>query len=124
MLGDLSIAHLSLASPTFSRLSSARAESIRYLTIPAGKLRPGAPRPNAICGTRGEELVDDGQEGVELRLRAWCRAAIAGRLGVVEDLRERVPVDVVLAAGGALAQAVDEDAAADLGPGLHVGVHP
>jgi hypothetical protein len=33
-------------------------------------------------------------------------------------------VDVVLAAGGALAQVVDEDAAADLGPVLHVCVHP
>src|SRR5262249_25889676 len=29
-----------------------------------------------------------------------------------------------LAAGGALAQAVDEDATADLGPLLHVGEHP
>jgi hypothetical protein len=32
-----------------------------------------------------------------------------------EDLGERVPVDVELAAGGALAQAVDEDAATDVG---------
>jgi hypothetical protein len=43
---------------------------------------------------------------------------------VTEDLGQRVPVDFVLAAGGALAQAVDEDATADLGPGLHVGEHP
>ena len=71
-----------------------------------------------------EDLVDDGQEGVELGPGAGRRAAVAGRLGMVEDLRERVPVDVELAAGGALAQAVDEDAAADLGPVLHVGVHP
>jgi hypothetical protein len=33
-------------------------------------------------------------------------------------------VDAVFAAGGALAQAVDEDATADLGPFLHVRVHP
>ena len=44
--------------------------------------------------------------------------------GVFEDLLESVPVDVVIAAGGAFAQAVDEDAAADLGPGHHVCVHP
>ena len=50
--------------------------------------------------------------------------AVAGRLGVGEDLGERVPVDGVLAAGGALAQAVDEDATADLNRVLHVGVYP
>jgi hypothetical protein len=43
---------------------------------------------------------------------------------VLEDLGERVPVDVEVAAGGALAQAVDEDATADLGPVLQVGEHP
>ena len=68
--------------------------------------------------------MDDGQEGVELGPGPGRGAAVAGRLGVVEDLAERVPVDVVLAAGGALAQAVDEDATADLGPVLHVGEHP
>ena len=45
-------------------------------------------------------------------------------LGMLKDLGQRVPVDVELAASGALAQAVDEDATADLGPVLHVGVHP
>src|SRR3978361_2373064 len=71
-----------------------------------------------------EDLVDDAQEGVELGPGPGGRAAVAGRLGVGEDLGERVPVEAVLAAGGALAQAVDEDATADLGPVLHVGVHP
>ena len=71
-----------------------------------------------------EDLVDDGEERLELRFRAGGSAAIAGRLRVLEDLLEGVPVDVVLAAGGALAQAVDEDATADLGPVLHVGEHP
>jgi hypothetical protein len=33
-------------------------------------------------------------------------------------------VDAVLAAGGALAQAVDEDATADLSPFVHVGERP
>src|SRR5512135_2603288 len=71
-----------------------------------------------------EDLVDDGQEGVELGPGPRCSAAVAGRLGVVEDLLERIPVDVELTAGGALAQAVDEDAATNLGPVLHIGVHP
>src|SRR5206468_4280776 len=70
-----------------------------------------------------EDLMDDGQEGVELGPRPGGRPE-GGRLGVVEDLGQRVPVDLVLAAGGALAQAVDEDATADLGPFLHVGEHP
>jgi len=38
--------------------------------------------------------------------------------------RCHTPVDAVLAAGGALTQAVDEDATADLGPVLRVSVHP
>jgi hypothetical protein len=52
------------------------------------------------------------------------RAAVAERLGVVEDLLEGNPVDVILAASGPLAEAVDPDATADLGPVLHVDVHP
>jgi hypothetical protein len=71
-----------------------------------------------------EDLVDDGQERIELGPGTWDRTAIARRFGVLEDLLESVPVDVVRAAGSALAQAVDEDATANLGPDLHVGVHP
>jgi hypothetical protein len=71
-----------------------------------------------------EDLVDDGEEGIELGPGSRGRAAVAGRLGMVEDLLEGVPVDVELAADGALALFVDEDAAADLGPVLHVGEHP
>ena len=33
-------------------------------------------------------------------------------------------MDAVLAAGGAFAEGVDKDATADLGPVLHVDVHP
>jgi hypothetical protein len=71
-----------------------------------------------------EDPVEDGQEGVELGPGPRGGAAVAGRLGVFEDLAEGIPVDVVLTASGALAEAVDEDATADLGPVLHVGVHP
>ena len=45
-----------------------------------------------------EDLVDDRQQGIELGPGSGCRAAVAGRLGVVEDLGERVPVDGELAA--------------------------
>jgi hypothetical protein len=71
-----------------------------------------------------EDPVDDGQERLELRPGAWGGAAVAGRLGVVKDPLEGIPVDIVLTASGALAEAVDQDATADLGPVLHVGVHP
>jgi hypothetical protein len=71
-----------------------------------------------------EDLVDDGQERLEDRGPPRRGAAVAGGLGMGEDLAEGLEVDAVLAAGGALAQAVDEDATADLGPVLHVGVHP
>src|SRR5512144_120935 len=71
-----------------------------------------------------EDRVDDGEEGVELGLGAGRGPPIARGLGMTEDLLERVPVDAVLTAGGTLAQAVDEDATADLGPVVHVGEHP
>src|SRR5262249_4256930 len=71
-----------------------------------------------------EDLVNDGEEGVELGPGSGGRALVPGRLGMVEDLLERVPVDLELAADGSLALAVDEDATADLSPVLHVGEHP
>jgi hypothetical protein len=71
-----------------------------------------------------EDLVDDGEEGVELGHGAGFGPPIARGLGVSEDLGERVPVDVELAASGPLAQAIDEDATAALGPAVHVGEHP
>ena len=71
-----------------------------------------------------EDLMDDGQEGIEDRGPLRLGAAVARRLGVVEDLLEGLPVDLVLAAGGSPAEAIDEDATADLGPVFHVGIHP
>jgi hypothetical protein len=68
--------------------------------------------------------VDDAQDGVELGPGLRGGAAVAGRLGMLEDLGERVPGDAGLAAGGALAGAVDEDATADLGPVVPVGEPP
>jgi hypothetical protein len=47
----------------------------------------------------------------------------AGQLGVVDDLLEHVPMDVEIAADGAPAMALDEDATRDLGPVFHVDVH-
>ena len=71
-----------------------------------------------------KDLVDNGEEGVKLGPGSGGGAVVPGRLGMVEDLLERVPVDLELAADGALALAVDEDATADLSPVPHVGKHP
>ena len=71
-----------------------------------------------------EDLADDREEGIELGLGTGGGPAISGRLGVVEDLLERVPVDVEFATDGSFALAIDKDATADLGPVLHVRVHP
>src|SRR3954447_10145032 len=65
-----------------------------------------------------------GRSGSRIDVRWGSGAAIAGRLGVGEDLAEGLPVDAIRAAGGASAQTVDEDATADLGPSLHVRVPP
>lgn len=71
-----------------------------------------------------EDLMDDGKEGIELGPRPWRGPAVSGRLGVAQNLLECVPVNLELATDGSLALAVDEDATADLGPVLHVCVHP
>jgi len=71
-----------------------------------------------------EDLVDDGEERLELGLWPGSGSSVSGGLGVVEDLPERIPVDVELAADRTLALAVDQDATANLRPILHVGEHP
>src|SRR5262249_27290385 len=70
-----------------------------------------------------EDLVEDREEGPELGLGPRPLLAIAGRLGVIEDLAEGLPVEVELPLDGAHALAVDEDATADLGPVVHVREH-
>ncbi len=70
-----------------------------------------------------EDLLDDRQEPVELRL-PLLRQPVARRLHVRQDLRQRVPVDPVLGTGRPLADLAPEDPAANLAPHLHVGVHP
>ena len=103
-----------------SELSRFVGDCVRYLEDAAGGV-PLFPRGLLVVL---EDLVDDGQERIELGPGAWDRTAIARRFGVLEDLLESVPVDAVRAAGSAFAQAVNENATADLGPDLHVGVHP
>jgi hypothetical protein len=71
-----------------------------------------------------EDLVDDREQGLEDGGPLELGPPVSGRLGVVEDPLEGLPVDLVLAAGGAPAEAVGEDATADLGPVFHVGIHP
>jgi len=71
-----------------------------------------------------EDLVDDRQQGLEDGGLLGLGPPIAGQLGVVEDPLEGLSVNLVLAAGGTPAEAVGEDATADLGPVVHVGVHP
>ena len=76
------------------------------------------------CRSSSRMCVDDGEERPELRLGPGPRLSVARRLGLGEDLLERLPVQPVLARTPALALAVHQHAAADLGPLVHVGVHP
>src|SRR5262249_60621646 len=69
------------------------------------------------------EGLDDGQDGVDLRPPRRPGPTVTRRLLVGQDLLEGQPVDLVLAAGLAFADLVGQEAAADLGPLLHVGVH-
>jgi len=49
---------------------------------------------------------------------------IAGRLGLGQDFRQGLVADPVVAQDGALRGPFHQDLAADLGPFVHVGVHP
>jgi hypothetical protein len=71
-----------------------------------------------------EDLVDGGQEMIEPRLGPRCFAAVARGFRMLLDRLERVPVNAVLTAGSALAEVLDEDTSADLGPILRIGVQP
>jgi hypothetical protein len=70
-----------------------------------------------------QDLMDDGQERVELGSATRLTQAERGRLRLPQDLLKGLPVDAVLAARLAFADLAGEDAAADLGPGLHVSEH-
>jgi hypothetical protein len=59
--------------------------------------------------------------GMSTSLAARAAEAERGGLGLPQDLRQGLPVDVVLAARPPLADLAGEHAAADLGPGLQVG---
>ena len=64
---------------------------------------------------RFQQLVDDRQHAVDLRLAALL-LPVAGRLDVPQDLFQRLPVESVLAAGRPLAQLLTEHPAADFAP--------
>ena len=80
-----------------SELSRFVGDCVRYLEDAAGGV-PLFPRGLLVVL---EDLVDDGQERIELGPGAWDRAAVARRFGMLEDLLEGIPVDVVRAAGSA-----------------------
>ncbi len=71
-----------------------------------------------------EDLVDHREERLKPRPGSGTRSPVSRGLRMVQDLLKRVSVDSELAADGALALAVDQDATADLSPILHVREHP
>jgi hypothetical protein len=46
-----------------------------------------------------EDLLDDRQEWLDLRLATWLCATITRRLDMRQDLLQRLPMQVILAAG-------------------------
>ncbi len=71
-----------------------------------------------------EDLVDRGQVGTEHGLRAHPGHLIAGRLRVRQDLGQGLVPDSVVPMDGTLRRAFHQDLPSDLGPFVHVGVHP
>ena len=72
----------------------------------------------------GQDLVDHAQEGPEHGLPADLGHLIAGRLGVGQDLGQGLMADPVVTVDRALRRALHQDLPPDLGPFVHVGVHP
>ncbi len=67
-----------------------------------------------------QDLVDYLQEGPDLPLGPWLSLPIAGRLGMLQDLDERVPVDPELATHAPFAALLDFDQTSNLCPLLHI----
>jgi len=72
----------------------------------------------------GQDPLDGRQMGSDDGLRADLGHLIAGRLGVGQDLGQGLMADPVLTVDGALRRPLYQDLAPDLGPFVHVGVHP
>jgi len=70
-----------------------------------------------------EDAVDDGQERPQLGLGARDGVLVARWCGRREDSRECRPVEVVFPASGAFGEFPQKNAAADLSPVVHIGVH-
>ncbi len=70
-----------------------------------------------------QNLVDDRQEWADFRFGSWLSLLIAGRIDMLQDPGERVPVNRVLLTGRSLAEFLVQHAAADFRPHLHIRVH-
>ena len=69
-----------------------------------------------------KNLVNDGQKRIQLR-RPSLLQPISGRLGVLQHLRQSLPVNSILAASRTLAQFARQYTTTNLAPKLHVGDH-
>ena len=64
-----------------------------------------------------EDLLDEGEEGIEDGLGAWLGAALCGgQVGLMDDLVDGAEVEVVLGGSLAEAQLAREDTTADISP--------
>jgi hypothetical protein len=70
-----------------------------------------------------EDLVDEDQEGAELGFDAMTSLPVTRRLVAGEDLLESGPMEVIVPAGRALGEAIDQHAPPDLSPVVHIVVH-
>jgi len=70
-----------------------------------------------------EPLVKDRQESLDLLRRLGLALAVSRRLGVLQDLDQRVPVDLKLTASRPLAVAIDQHIPSYLVPKLHLDIH-
>ena len=70
-----------------------------------------------------QNLVDDRQERLQLPLRPRLALPLTGRLGMRQNLLQRVPTKVVLLTRSTPAQLLRQHQPTDLFPKLHVASH-
>lgn len=84
----------------------------------------GVPLLAVDASVLPQDLLDDPQVRPDLPLLPWLALPVAGRLDVLQDLDQRVPVDPELATHAPLAAILDLHQPANLYPLLHVRKHP
>jgi hypothetical protein len=98
------------------------------VTVLVAQALEDAPGRVALLGRSlfvlSQDLIDGGQMGPDDGFPPGLGHLIAGRFSLGQDLGQGLMADPVVAQDGAFRRPLHQDLSADLGPFVHVGVHP